>query len=228
MLHSFLLAALAAAAPVPAAPVVAPAAPGAPVVADAGAVAPAADAFLQSVAIACPAGATRTSFPLVPNTLFELETVDAVSSKTNHSGDRFALRLREPLRYGAVVLVPAGTPVPGEVAHATENRWGGIAGELILAARYVQLPQGRLRLRSSIAAPGRSQTGAAATTVVLFGIVGVFVQGGNSAMPAGTPLSVRLAETVTFHCEGAPASSSLPVDAPAPATPSNPAPEPIQ
>ena len=187
----------------------------------------AADGFLQDVVIACPAGATRTTFPLVPNTLFELETVDAISSKTNHAGDAFGLRLREPLRYGAVELVPAGTPVHGEVTHATENRWGGIAGELVLAARYVQLPQGRLRLRSSIAAPGKSQTGAAATTVVLFGIVGVFVQGGNSTIPAGTPLSVRLAEPVTFHCEGAPAASSVPAAAPAPATATTVAPEPV-
>jgi hypothetical protein len=164
----------------------------------------------------------------VPNTLFELETVEPVSSKTNHSGDRFALRLREPLRYGAVVLVPAGTPVHGEVAHATENRWGGIAGELILAARYVQLPQGRLRLRSSIAASGKSRTGAAATTVILFGIAGVFVQGDNRTMPAGTPLAARLAEPVTFHCEGAPAPSSLPASVPAPATPSTATSDPVQ
>jgi hypothetical protein len=178
--------------------------------------------FVQSVRIACPAGTTRTTFPLVANTLFELETVDAVSSKTNHSGDRFDLRLREPLRYGPVVLVPAGTPVHGEVAHATENRWGGIAGELILAARYVQLPTGRLRLRSSIAASGKSRTGASATTVILFGIAGVFVQGDNRTLPAGTPLSARLAEPVTFECEGAPAPSAVPSAAPASTAPSAP------
>jgi hypothetical protein len=219
-----LLAALAApvvqdATPVETAPPAAPVAAAAPPAA--------AEAFLQDVAIACPAGAARTTFPLVPNTLFELETVDAVSSKTNHAGDRFALRLREPLRYGAVVLVPAGTPIQGEVTHASENRFGGMAGELILAARYVQLPQGRLRLRASISASGKSRTGAAATTTVLFGIAGVFVQGDNRNLPPGTPLSARLAEPVTFHCEGAPAPSPLSVDAPAPATPSNPAPEPI-
>jgi hypothetical protein len=170
------------------------------------------EAFIQSVAIACPAGTTRTTFPLVPNTLFELETLAAVSSRANHGGDPFPLRLREPLRYGAVELVPAGTPVHGEVTHATENRWGGIAGELILATRYVQLPQGRLRLRSSIAASGKSRTGASATTVVLFGIAGVFIQGSNKELPAGTQLSARLAEPVTFHCEGATAPSTLAAD----------------
>jgi hypothetical protein len=121
-----------------------------------------------------------------------------------------------------VVLVPAGTPVHGEVAHATENRWGGIAGELILAARYVQLPKGRLRLRSSIAASGKSRTGASATTVILFGVAGVFVQGDNRTLPAGTPLSARLAEPVTFQCEGVPASA--PAAPAAPASPSTPEP----
>ncbi|MFC5576924.1 hypothetical protein ACFPOA_02710 [Lysobacter niabensis] len=164
--------------------------------------APSAETFLQSVAIACPADATRTTFPLVPNTLFDLESMDAVSSGTSQKGDRFDLRLREPLRYGPVVLVAAGTPVHGEVTHATENRWGGIGGELILAARYVQLPQGRLRLRASIAAPGAGRTNTAATITVLFGIAGVFVQGDNKMLPAGTALTARLAEPVTFHCEG--------------------------
>lgn len=165
---------------------------------------------MHEIAIACPAGTTRTSFPLVPNTLFELETLQPVSSKVSKPGDAFELRLREPLRYGGVELVPAGTPVHGEVTHATENRWGGIAGELILATRYVQLPQGRLRLRSSIAASGKNRIGASTTVVVLFGIAGVFIQGSNKELPAGTPLSARLAEPVTFRCEDALAASSLP------------------
>jgi hypothetical protein len=188
---------------------------------------PANELFVRSVAIACPAGTTRTTFPLVPNTLLDLETVTEVSSKTNVAGDRFELRLREPLMYGKVVLVPAGTPVHGEVTHATGNRWGGIAGELVLAARYVELPQGRLRLRASIAAPGKNRTGAAAAGVFLFGIAGVFVQGDNRSMPARTPLTARLAEPVTFHCEGAPAPASVPVDAPAPATASTSTTEPV-
>jgi hypothetical protein len=188
--------------------------------------APPADAFLQDVTITCPAGATRTTFPLVPNTLFELETVDAVSSKTNLTGNYFDLRLREPLRYGAVELVPAGTPVRGQITHASENRFGGMAGELILAARYVQLPQGRVRLRASIGASGKDRKGGATVTRALFGIVGGFIQGDNKELPPGTPLSARLAEPVTFHCDGAPAPSSLSVDAPAPAT-SSTAPEAI-
>lgn len=227
MLHSFLLAAFAAVAPVPAATVAAPATPGAAVGADPGAVAAGAETFLQSVAIACPAGATRTTFPLVPNTLFELETVDTISSRHSHAGNFFGLRLREPLRYGAVELVPAGTMVRGQVTHASENRFGGMAGELVLAARYVQLPQGRIRLRASIGASGKANTGGAATARVLFGIVGGFVQGKDKELPAGTPLSARLAEPVTFHCEGAAAPSTSPTSAPAPAAASTSPPEPV-
>ena len=175
------------------------------------------EAFVQSVAIACPPGATRTTFPLVANTLFEVETLDPISSKDNRPGDTFGLRLRQPLRYGAVELVPAGTPVHGEVTHADQNKWGGMAGELILATRYVQLPQGRLKLRASIAASGRNRIDASATTTVLFGIAGVFIQGKNKLLPPGTELSARLAEPVTFHCDGATAPSPLPAD-PLPAT----------
>lgn len=175
----------------------------APAVTDAG-------AFVQFVAIPCPADATRTTFPLVPNTLFELETLEAANSRDSRGGDPFPLRLREPLRYGKVELVPAGTPVHGEVTHATENRWGGIAGEIILAARYVQLPQGRLRLRASIAASGKNRIEGSTATVVLFGVAGVFIQGSNTTLPAGTQLVARLAEPVTFMCEGSQGEPSPP------------------
>lgn len=171
-----------------------------------------ADAFVQHVAIPCPADATRTTFPLVPNTLFEVETLEAVNSRDGRGGDPFPLRLREPLRYGKVELVPAGTPVHGEVTHATQNRWGGIAGELVLAARYVQLPQGRLRLRASIAASGKNRIGASTTTAVLFGVAGVFIQSSNKELPAGTKLVARLAEPVTFQCEGASDASLTPAN----------------
>jgi hypothetical protein len=173
------------------------------------------ESYLQDLTVACPAGATRTTFPLVPNTLFELETVDVVSSKTNQAGDPFELRMREPLRYGAVELVPAGARVQGEVIHASGNRFGGMAGELVLAARYVDLPQGRIHLHASIAASGKARTGGAATSRVVFGILGGFVQGDERTLPAGTPLVARLAEPVTFHCAGAEA----------PAIPSTPATE---
>ena len=176
------------------------------------------EVFLASVAIACPAGATRTTFPLVPNTLLELELVDRVTSGDNRAGDTFSLRVREPLKYGAVELVPVGALVHGEVTHATRNRLGGIGGELNLAARYLQLPQGRIKLRASFAASGKSRTGVAATTTALFGIAGMMIHGSNKAIPPGTPLTARLAEPVTFHCEGVALPAPTPTLVPDPAT----------
>ena len=45
-------------------------------------------------------------------------------------------------------MVPAGTPGVGEVVHAERARFGGKAGELILAARYLDFQGTRIPLRT--------------------------------------------------------------------------------
>jgi hypothetical protein len=54
------------------------------------------------------------------------------------------------------VVAPAGTPGVGEVVHAAHASFGGKAGELILAVRYLELNGTRIPLRSL---PIRTQTG---------------------------------------------------------------------
>jgi hypothetical protein len=206
--HSLILT-LALAVPAPALPADAPVSAPATDATPAAAPAPAADpnAFAQRFAVGtCPADAAGRSFPLVPNTLLELEMVDSVSSKLNRIGDTFSMKVREPLKYGAVELLPVGTLVQGEVVHVDKKGTGGRGGELILAARYAQLPEGRLKLKATLgggSTSGKNNAGAAAATYALVGIVGFLVQGQDKVMPSGTPLSAKLAENVSFECAAA-------------------------
>ena len=132
----------------------------------------------------------------------EIEIVDAVSSRRNRSGDRFALRLAEPLVVDGRVVAPAGTPGEGEVVHAAKPGIGGKAGELILAARYLDLDGTRIRLRSLRYGPsqGTDNSGAvgvanvvAAAVLPVASVVGFLVSGGNIDIPAGTRANARVA-----------------------------------
>jgi hypothetical protein len=173
---------------------------------------------VTALALACaPAQiAADLRFDVPANTLLELETTDTVSSAINHPGDVFGLRLSEPLRWGPTELLPAGTPVRGQVVHAAQSKGGGKAGELILAARYAQTDQGRLKLRANFGASGTDHTKGALMASLVVGVFAMGVHGSERVIAPGTRLSARLAEPVTFHCGAPPAPPSLPSQPTAP------------
>jgi len=135
-------------------------------------------------------------------TVVEIEIVDRMNSRLNHAGEHFAIRLVEPIIVDGRVVVPAGTPGVGEVVHAARARAGGKAGELILAARYLEMASTRVPLRSL--RYGRSQgtdnSGAvnvgnmvAAAVLPVASVLGFLVSGGEVDIPPGTRANARLA-----------------------------------
>lgn len=141
---------------------------------------------------------TFVATTLPASTVVTLQTIDIVSSKTSKPGDTFRLRIAEPVMSGDMVLIPADTPVIGEVVHAARSGIGGKAGELILAARYIDAPQGRMRLRSSFSAAGKDTTGAALAVAMVTAGLGIIIKGKEMELPAGTMLSARLAADTTI------------------------------
>lgn len=123
-----------------------------------------------------------------------LEMVDSVNSKTSRRGDRFPLRLAEPLRVDGHLLVPAGALAMGEVVHADRAKAGGQAGELILAARHLEWDGAALPLRSFNAGVGRDRGKPALAVAVAAGFAGFLVRGGEIEIPAGTLVGARLRE----------------------------------
>jgi hypothetical protein len=135
-------------------------------------------------------------------TAVDIELVDTVNSKANSSGDRFAIRLARPLEMDGRVVVPAGTPGVGEVVHAARARAGGKAGELILAARYLDLNGRHIPLRSFRYGPaqGKDNSGAvnvgsmvAAATIPGVALLGFLIAGGEVNVPAGTRANAKVA-----------------------------------
>jgi hypothetical protein len=156
-------------------------------------------------ATAVPASvAERRQAPAGTELMFEM--VDSLSSKTSQRGDRFSLRLIEPLVLDGQLLIPAGTLAVGEVVHADRARAGGQAGELILAARYLDWDGRQLPLKSFRAGVGRSRTDAAVGVMVAAGVAGFLVRGGQLEIAAGSPITATLREAVELAALPTPAA----------------------
>jgi hypothetical protein len=145
--------------------------------------------------------------------IVELEITQTVSTKTNHRGDAFTLRLAQPIMAGAQVLVPAGTTGGGEVIDAASPRWGGAPGKLILGARYLDYQGQRIPLRSM-------KLGGAGQTAYLAPQIIPWATGGDFEIKAGTLAEAKLAaDFPPTQPSATPASPAAPPSA----TPASPA-----
>lgn len=118
-----------------------------------------------------------------------------VSSRTAKQGDVFPIVLVDPIRLGDRDIVPAGIRGEGQVVHAAPRGFGGRAGELIVAARYLQWGDHRLYLRGMrVSRAGRDNATAALVTTAALSIAGFFVTGTSVDLPEGQYALARLAD----------------------------------
>jgi len=157
------------------------------------------------IAVAEPPPAPCCTVPA--RTPIDIEFVDTVNSRANNNGDRFAFRLAEPLVIDGQVVAPAGTPGVGEVVHAAHASFGGKAGELILAVRYLDLNGTHIPLRSLRygARQGRDNSAAvntgaivAAAVVPVAAMLGFLISGGEVNIPAGTRANAMTSTEMTL------------------------------
>jgi len=136
---------------------------------------------------------------IVARTYVEIEIDDPISSKTAKPGDRFKLHLAEAVTEGGVILLPRGVKGEGEVVHAAKGGLMGKAGELILAARFLdyegqRIPLGNLKWGRR----GQDNTNMAMAAGMAVGIVGVLVTGGNIDVPIGAQATARITTAMTL------------------------------
>lgn len=149
-----------------------------------------------------PVQAADGTFVIPRLTPVMVQIVDPVGSLSSKSLDIFRIRLAEPIMFDGKVLVPAGITGKGEVVHAKKAGGSGAPGELVLAARYLDVDGRQLRLRSMHVTPsGLSKIRtvneiniAAAATVPAVALVGFFMKGGEVDVPAGALAEARIAQ----------------------------------
>jgi hypothetical protein len=144
--------------------------------------------------------------------LVELAIGEPLTSKTAQRGQRFKLLLAEPLRLGDTVVLPAGTEGVGEVIHADRARAAGKPGELLLAARSLQGPDGEIKLRGmKLGGSGKDH-----------GPIGCDVRGGQIEIETGTRAHAKLAGPLKVAELAALEASSMNSGDVGPAGPSTP------
>lgn len=128
-----------------------------------------------------------------------LVLAEEVASNTHARGDFFWMAVARDLVSDDQVVIPAGTPVVGQVVHAAKAGASGKAGELILAARYIdwegrQIPLRAFRTGSPAGGGDRSGTALGVGMVVPF--ANFLVRGRQRVMAEGSVVGARLAEDV--------------------------------
>ncbi|HOZ23508.1 MAG TPA: hypothetical protein PLI83_01840 [Thermomonas sp.] len=165
----------------------------------------------QSAVDANPAG---TGCCLAVNgAMVDIEIGEPISSKRHKRGDKFALRLAEPLVVDGQTVLPAGTPGVGEIIHAAASGGGGKAGELLLAARYLEVDGRQIPLRGfRMGGAGKDNTTGALAASMAVGPFAQFIHGREIEIPSGARASAKLAADTAL----------IPIDTPSTPTGNNP------
>lgn len=137
-----------------------------------------------------------------------LISVDAeLGSKVSVTGQLFPISLAEAVVVDGIELLPAGIKGEGQVVHAKKAGLAGAAGELVLAARYLEHNGRRIELRSfrfmeagsQTLSKGQDNTGVSNVTTALAGPVGFFIGGGNTNIMPGTIANAKFRNDEAFE-----------------------------
>ncbi len=140
-------------------------------------------------------------------TLVQVELADPVGTRTQKTGDSFALRVAAPvISWAAGWCCARERRASGqELVEASGPGFGGKAAKLVLMASYIQAGVRRAPLQGlQLAASGKGNVEAAQVIglsgIVLgpIGFVGMAVQGGNVEFPAGTRALAKLSTAMTL------------------------------
>jgi len=157
----------------------------------------AASAVGQPVVPPPPIAAPAAVSPVVPppagfaqipaGTEVRVRILDPLGSKVSTPGQVFQLQLAAPIVVDGVERIPAGALGQGVVVHAARARAAGKAGELVLAARFIEHDGIRIPLRSmKLGGVGEDRSDLAFAVGVAAGMATFFVPGGDINLPAGT------------------------------------------
>lgn len=167
-----------------------------------------------------PAGAAAgRCVPALTQLVISLDT--PISSRTAKTGETFTFSLAEPILLNGEVVVPTGTKGSGEVVHA-KGTGLGVGGELVLAARTLDVNGKPVRLRSmKFGVVGKDQQALAFAMAVTVGLPALFIRGKHIDIPQGALAGAKLAEDLILD---APAAAPVAQEAAPGAVPAAPQP----
>jgi hypothetical protein len=146
---------------------------------------------------------------VIAGTVVEIALAEEVGTKIQRTGDTFAIRLATPLVVDGRLVLRAGTRGVGEVISASKPGMGGKAAKMVLAARYLEGPRGRVPLQGlQLSAAGKDnsmEANAIGLSGIAFGplgFIGLAVPGGNVDFPEGVNATAEVASDVILASLG--------------------------
>lgn len=129
-----------------------------------------------------------------------------VGSKISGTGQSFPIRLAQAVTIDGVEVLPVGITGEGQVVHAKKAGMAGSAGELVLAARYLDFAGRRIELRSfkfieegdAILSRGQNNIDLASATNAVIGPLGFLIGGGNTTIAPGTLATAKTRNDEAF------------------------------
>jgi hypothetical protein len=146
--------------------------------------------LLAGAAVLAAQAASGADLLLRAGTIVPLETRAEISSKTHRQGDRFELEVSDDVIVDGNVAIPKGAVALAEVADHKAKGSFGRAGKLEVTFLYVTVGGRKIRLEGRAADSGRNvAVPALATSVVVAGVLGASLKGGDARIPAGAPMT---------------------------------------
>ena len=115
-----------------------------------------------------------------------MKTVEPLSSKSAHQGQRFPLEVSDDVRVGGMVVIPKGARGIGEVSRVVTKGMMGKAGKLEVRIMFVEVGGNRIRLDGVAEDRGKSGAAPVALAAPLVGVSAAFFTGTSAVIPAGS------------------------------------------
>lgn len=132
----------------------------------------------------------------------DIEIAEPVGSNISRIDDMFAIRIGSPIMHDGKVLIASGVLGRGQVVHAAKSTGLGKAGELILAARYIDCGTLRIPLRSlRFETAGKDNSGKVFALSAI-ALPFMFMSGGAALVPVGTHATAKLSTTIDVPITG--------------------------
>ena len=130
---------------------------------------------------------------LVPaDTIIELVTINAISSKKSVKGDLLYLKVAVPLIVKEAAVIPVDTVVVAQLSRAEARGAFGKSGKLEVQLLYAELPGGTVRIAGTLEAKGEAGADDAAATAAAFLLLPFIATGRSAEIPAGSEVLGRL------------------------------------
>lgn len=153
----------------------------------------------ETVALAQSQDTSSACCRIADGTAVTIEILEPLSSALVKRGDKFRLRLAETVLVEGKPVLASGIEGVGEIVHAEKSRSGGKAGELLIAARYLETPGTPIPLRAlKLGGKGKDNTNAALATSFALGPLALFVHGREIVIPAGTLAQAKIAQELNL------------------------------